>query len=958
SIHDLNFGKYFKAVTSTGKKVMLHVSILVLTTHKNYGTEMSIHEFCCQKLNFSDKDLKKIFHKDLPKTHLSLNDPKLLGDVTFFYKIVDKMLGPLPDSLKNNLSELKNLRNCVCHEEFTINDNDLSAKFGSLKSLCTDIMKDVDVFTSTDSTKFLDTIVNDLNDLLYQSDSADIAKLIESYKHFRDDLVGKLITRGRKELRTSYASLKILNPFNWLKDDKFPEFTVQNVFTVLQLTQSNQKIELSRIIELDKTPNSRFLARVIILSGIFGSGKTSLCRYLVHEWCSYSSDVGGLREYDLLLHINIQWVTSNNLKQFIVEELLPIATRDIKPEDVVHLLQNIKVLFVIDGYDERNDSSRALVKEILTKFTESKIVIASRPEFTLEIKNQVGQHIEVGVLGFDKQCLEEYVEKVMITLEPSECERQARVDSFLAMVAKNKCLQDQLALPLAASLILILWFKDPETASKIQTSTNLYDELFKMFRMKLVSRLLAQSSSHQVQVEKSVNAWYKHVTKLAWKMLLNDTLYLSEEDRNNLMSSAEALGINPIETLSTFLCCQMSESISGTSYSFSFIHNSTVEFMAAEYFASVLSKRSEDELPNRISQNREQEILNELRRSGNLRRFKEMIVYTFGLLPKLDVQGDEASIPVPIIEFLLKILVEELSVSEEEIELWTTLIDESNYDSSVRYAIGATISSNSWWSINESFKPLTNAHIDLLKATFSAPSRLSVDINLKSTREIPNLAQFLKLVAISKKCEVSLHFGRQFNVPEEEEKMDHMVVPLLMADSVIELTGHGGVQAVKSLNVTTKLRFLALRISSLEALSALAEYFRKIYSKRLFSFMIRSNKKTLTDFELFLDIKPNSVPAVDLPRLNFHGRRCVLKFCKIADEQLEWCMNCFLSLGVTFSYVVFFSSDVTYSGINKLLQLKSMGRHKMKAILVLSSYQPTTSEIQSLHSHTTPIVRW
>ncbi|XP_018009310.1 uncharacterized protein LOC108666881 [Hyalella azteca] len=959
SNNDINFGKYFKAVTSTGKIIMQKVSLLVLSSNTNYTAGMSIQSFCCGGLGWSNGELRKIFRSDLPRTKFSLEDPQLEGDVTFWYKIISNLLGPLPDSLKNKLSQLKNLRNCVCHEELTISDLDLIDKMQHLKMLSVDIMKDVDAFLRSDSSAFVDKLLEDLDDLLQQSIMTVISASVECYKEFRDDLIGRLIRNGRRELKKSYDSLKILNPLNWLNDDQFHEFSVKNVFTVLQLSHAGVDIEQSNLLELGN--NIRFLARVIILSGVFGSGKTSLCRYLVHEWCSYSNSVHGLNDFDLLIHISLQCVVSDNMKQFITEQLLPLTTKDMKPDEVVLLLQNIRVLFVIDGYDERNAASRALVKEILMKFVDAKIVLASRPEFTLEIKNMVGQHIEVSVLGFDAKRRVEYVDKVMTALEPDKKERRAKSDKFLSMIANNsKRIGEQLDLPLATSLLLILWLKDPESASNISSSTSLYVELFKMFRSKLVNRLLNQSSSHQVQIEKAVDEWYRKVIRIAWKMLISDTLYLSDGDRDELVAAAEALHINPIETLSTFLTCRMQESLSGTSYCFSFMHNSAVEFMAAEYFSAFLSNTENDEVTShRISLNREQEVLRDLRKSGNILRFREMIIYTFGLLPKSNRQGDEDSIPVPIVEFLLKLLLEELTVSEEETELWHNIITESRYDSAVRCAIGAAINSKSWWTIDETNKLLTNVHLSLMRATFSSPARLNVETNFKSARDIPHLAEFLLLVAIHKNCDVSLNFGRQFNIIDDQEQMDEMVVPLLRANSVIELTGHAGIKAMKALKTATKLRSISLRISSIECLKVFAEYLKQSFKSFHFNQILHLGKKTfLENIEVFLDLQPNSVSPELLPQLIFCVRRSVLKFCGVSDEEIDWCMKCLQKLNNKFSFVVFFQSQITFSGIKRFLRRNSDACKHMKAILVHSSYKPSESENSFLHTHTRPIIRW
>lgn len=945
---DVNFGKFFKAVTKAGKAVFKLVIVLLYAEKcdSNDG-QMPLEAFCTSVLKWSSGTFKQNnFNKsDREKLRYSPLDPAFDCDITLYGKIVHEILGLLPGMLREKLRKLRNLRNVVCHEDEEIQDLDLIERINELKSLCANILEQTGLFVQKDTSKDITDLADQLDDLVNAPVSMNNESL-DSYSQFTYKETGMIIKQGRKELKKVYADLKVLNPCGWLNDDHFQNYTVENVFTVLRFSYSGEKVCIHDILNISNSVKTRFEVRVFILSGPMGSGKTSLCRYLVHEWCRYSNKIKGLRDFDLLLFINIRQVTSANLKQYIHEQLLRFSTRFIEQDNIVSILQNINTLFVIDGYDEGSVLAKDLVKEILTKFVDSTVVLTTRPEFVIELRHITAEHITIDVIGFDKDCIEEYVSKVMLTIEQDDSRRQVSIDAFLAYIfGVGQCLGDHLHLPLTITLLLTLWNDNQSNVTNVTSATKLYLEMFEMCRMKLIWRLQAKIAAHHIQVETAVASWYGELVKIAWQMSFSDTLVLGSDHCKTLIEAAQAKGLDPIETLSAFLNCTTIVVLTGTSYQFSFLHNSAVEFLASEHFASLVLEQCKSQSENGDEFCEELEFL----KSGNPTRFKEMIIYAAGNL------AEKNSITIPIAEFLIKCLVEYVKVSSNEIQSWYNLIVESSHNPAICHAVGAVICSTAAWIVSATSNyEISNLHLELLKCTFSTPSQVIVDIGYdRSASDIPHLQELLKLIAIRKRSLVKLYFEQQYNAIEETpDHMDTLVMPLIQSDSVVELKGHASAPLIKAIKETTKLEVMFLRVSSLNSLTELASYFKMFTS--IPQYIFRKNKSPIRYLELFVDIPCLSASPCTLPRIVYFGE-FVLKFRGVSDDNIAWYVRVISSLTRSCTTIIFLASTVSYERV--MLLHKEHFTIRFREIMVHSSYKLEESEVKEI-KRKKPTIRW
>ena len=131
--NDVNFGKYFKAVQGIGKLVM-HRVVRDLLDSEPGQKDVSIEEFILKKLGWTKNKLRQSFKSDLYKLQVKTSSTNIDWDVSFCFKIVREVFN-IPDTLLEKLRILKNCRNILCHEETTINDDELLTKMEELKSI-------------------------------------------------------------------------------------------------------------------------------------------------------------------------------------------------------------------------------------------------------------------------------------------------------------------------------------------------------------------------------------------------------------------------------------------------------------------------------------------------------------------------------------------------------------------------------------------------------------------------------------------------------------------------------------------------------------------------------------------------------------------------------------------------------------------------------------------------------
>ena len=453
-------------------------------------------------------------------------------------------------------------------------------------------------------------------------------------------------------------------------------------------------------------------------------------------------------------------------------------------------------------------------------------------------------------------------------------------------------------------------------------------------------------------------------------MLLEDNLILSDDSTEMLMSVAAEYKLDEIHLLSSFLNCEITESLLGPKYHFSFLHNSSQEFLAAKHYSGILTNLEDK---SRNSKEYVETLYDHNAvtfKKGNLSRLKETIIYCLGLLHK---KGD---INPSLVRYLVKeILVKRVKVNANEVLTWHKIILESSHDPAVCQIISEVANSNSLWVISSSTQSQTsNAYLDLLKTTPCSPSKLLIDINYDTAiSDITHLQDILVLCAIKKTSTIQIFLHQQYNSSNCPDTMDELVSPLLKCNLVTELKGHGGPEVLKNLNYAKGLQSLYLRVSTVTSLvqlgylrlcSKMSLVLRELVKRRNKLLGMNSQsvrfKGSMSFFELYIDIPPQDYPS-EIPELKYDGR-LVLKLIDVSDEKSENCIRLISGLHTNYSSIIFLDSSLTFEGVKKMI--KKLPSQRIKDVQVHSSLPLSDEDLTNIAEYhkkinkQRPIIRW
>lgn len=925
---DLCFGKYFKAVNTLGTVVLKNTFKLIYQTLETDNGTLSVRDYCLKKLKWSNVSYNKCF-TTTQKNVLS-NSPTsddFVCDVSLLFKIIILVLGTHAEPIRKEVRELKNLRNTVCHENLEMDDQELQRLLLNLKDLCRDILEGTQLMLHGQCRASLNKSMAEVeahlqNLMMVKLDASDINSYLEDLNEFRQKKTSKMISEGRKELMSNYSKDKILNPCPWLTNDHFSDFTVENTFTTIKLQKSGTVVPMNEILDLSQLKH-RFVPQLVIVRGVMGSGKTSLYRYLLHQWCSSSPAVTDLATVDLVIGVEMRWLTCGSLVQFLREQLLKDTSRLFSENDIIPVLQEINVLFIIDGMDEATPHGRAVVKEIITKFTTSTILVTTRPEFTLELQKMADEHVVLNIEGFTSESQENFVRKVFAIKYPDRTRCNMETDGFLDY--KNSVcasLSSHLSLPLNLALLMVLWCDDYHKVTSVTTTTRLYNKIYEMSQQKLTQRLESKGLGHGASLTLKVRRFLTELGRIAWNMMLEERLCLSQKHSNSLMEFCEKEGIDPIQTLSTFLDSETTQALLNTVTSFSFHHSSSQEYLAALYVSEEAAKTG---------------TLFPLLLDVRSPRFQEVVMYTTGLLKLKDLI-------TPSLAEEIKVILHSIQTQIRDPLVLHRLVNEVEWDAAVCDIVGSIVRALGTWVISSNDPPaLTEAKFSLINNTYTAPSEVNIQIQYpKRVEDCPELERLITLLGKMSTKLVKIFIEGHFHTAGEEDQVDKLIVPFLRNNTLLEFMGHVGPDFTAEMVQTTNLEALSVRITSLETLVHLSHSLRKHrYHKTL---IMPSRKWCLKYLDVFLDINSEVNPS-DIPYLSFR-KGLMLRLAGLRDEDVKWAGQVVERINDHYASITLMSSHLTTTGLGHFV--KATSNLKIKTMRVMSDKLDPTERIGKL----------
>lgn len=525
-------------------------------------------------------------------------------DLTFLCKMLrygcprlskqDDVWQTIADTVEYNITVVKRERNRLAHEVSTIKSEDLKQTLEIIEnSLDIILEKTVDMLqpSENDMKTKLQKQKTEVQQGILESSKLSQAIQTKNYWTKMEEIINNVKTIGQQELLTPYLQseiLQCLSPISGSSDPRHKFLTIKEVFMERMLEDKGGiKAEGTYRVEdmLFCQNNALSAFKVFIVHGRPGDGKTSICKYAYHLW---SRDVqeSSQKGVDLLFYISCRNVTTKSLPTYMKKKL-PQAFAGTNTDDIIPLLQEPQILFVIDGYDEAGKEAKGLIDDILTSLPDSKMIITTKTQWTPKliekVKNVTSRYQVLSLVEMTEEERQQYVKKIFKVMRQKDADC-FRFLQYLDEMKEN--LNSLIQLPLTFSLLALLWIEEPGKAKKIRTLAQLYHKLIGL-TLERVTKQLDKDDTYYC------HEWMIALGELAWENLKKNKHHLSEEDQTPLKRRAEDLKLGVEgnnQLISSLMNCEIRDTLVGSETIWTFMLTSQQEYFAAEYIVDTIKK--------------------------------------------------------------------------------------------------------------------------------------------------------------------------------------------------------------------------------------------------------------------------------------------------------------------------------------------------------------------------------
>ncbi|XP_042207320.1 NACHT, LRR and PYD domains-containing protein 10-like [Homarus americanus] len=505
--------------------------------------------------------------------------------------------------LESIINDLKQLRNIVFHSHLqNMTQNEMVKKMEELRNLLTNSLK-VAGSLYQQPCEEIEEHIRHINDLINETRDSPLSPAALQW-HSKNNGIAidhmKMILSdsGTSELRRIYEMESQVDPVTLLTGGKSLE--ISSIFTKIEMVyDTRQKISMEPNYEniLDIRNSVGKKPSIILVEGVAGTGKTTLCKLLLSDWSKHSNLISGLDQCDLLFHIRCRDSTITSFMEFLLSRL-PKTSLHFKDEDLIKSVLSLKVLVIVDGLDELNSSSKRLVNELLHKHfkgnTENlRMICTTRPESISVLYKMVPSGVELCHLklaGISKDRMTEFVTKLDQGMKRSGMSTKD-TEGLINFLRTSPRLSEHFRLPLNLVLMTYLWVAHPNAVKWLTSATSLYTTYMKFTQEKLIERLNRKKQDLCVEsIEKRYTEFLEALYRESLLALQKDKLSLERESIDHLVDVCRKLHLPSAELFSATLTHRESYTQSEYSERFSFPHKGIQDFYSALYILTTLTK--------------------------------------------------------------------------------------------------------------------------------------------------------------------------------------------------------------------------------------------------------------------------------------------------------------------------------------------------------------------------------
>ncbi|KAK4306673.1 hypothetical protein Pmani_021530 [Petrolisthes manimaculis] len=295
-------------------------------------------------------------------------------------------------------------------------------------------------------------------------------------------------------------------------------------------------------------------------------------------------------EYDLMVKVECGQVTTRDVGRLVKEELLPQASQDCDPSQVVKLLTSLRVVWLLDGMEEPAPEAIHLLRFIIDKFSDKHLVVVTcQHHYINEVRTQVQNKrvCEITLQGLNMKGVHSLLKHL---LQNKQLYSRIIEDAKVLNVEVVK----ELFNPLKLILAVTLWKEGKLDLGNKASFLQLYSAVEAAHVVKVSTRMAGKWGLTTEESRVRINVWLKELYSIAFHMTLKNQL-VSLDKHNTKLFKEKSLLLLPSysDCFSTFLTNQSDVNSSETTYRF--IHLSQQYYLAAQYVCQqLLSDPSQD----------------------------------------------------------------------------------------------------------------------------------------------------------------------------------------------------------------------------------------------------------------------------------------------------------------------------------------------------------------------------
>lgn len=291
-----------------------------------------------------------------------------------------------------------------------------------------------------------------------------------------------------------------------------------------------------------------------------------------------------------MVPIQCSGVTTRDVVQ-LLRDHLPQTVKTCGPYEVLDTLSSLKVVWLVDGYEEATHDARELLKCLMEKRgTLHTIIATSRPEHSIEILTHDPENVnvlEARLLGLSVRGRGMVVEK-LLQEAPTSTKRLEDFESELSRL--NFEVSRELLNPLKLTLIVSLWKEDLINMKEGGTLPQLYSAIKQRHIHSLCKKTRTKTGMIEEECKRKVNIWVEALCEEAFNMTYSHKFtHLSAAAIDTLRKACDRQHLFSEDCFSTFLGYQPSDTKSGLACC-AFLHNTQQFHYAAEHVLLHLSE--------------------------------------------------------------------------------------------------------------------------------------------------------------------------------------------------------------------------------------------------------------------------------------------------------------------------------------------------------------------------------